>query len=395
MRAVRRFARYLFFYVADTLVKTVPRSTALTPQLLLVRIDAIGDFVIWLDSAKAFRGLYPSERTVLCVNSAVYKLAKALPHWDEVVEVDLKRLGDSFRYRFKLLLQLRRRGFDTVIQPTFSRVFLHGDAIVRATGATHRVGSIGDLTNTRPILKRISDSWYTKLVPAMPGHLMELERNAEFVRNLSGQVFSVSLPVLPKLKELPEAMKMRSRYFVVFPGASWAGRQWPVSKFSQVAATLFETKGWVPVLCGGPDDRLACQSVIDQSGIASAINLGGLTTLTELAEILRFAELLVSNETSAVHIAVAVSTPSVCVLGGGHYGRFMPYPSDIVGGKSAVATHKMPCFNCNWHCTQPHVAGGPVPCISNVTVQSVLEQIESVLPHHGNQEALHSESQAK
>jgi ADP-heptose:LPS heptosyltransferase len=392
MRALRRLARYVFFYAADALVKTFDRSTTSAPQLLLVRLDAIGDFVIWLDAAKAFRSLYPSEHIVLCVNSAVYELAKALPHWDEVVEVDVKRFGDSFRYRFKLLLQLRRRGFDTVIQPTFSRVFLHGDAIIRATGAKHRVGSAGDVTNLHPILKRISDTWYTKLVPAAPGAMMELERNAEFTRYLRGQVFDAQLPILPKLEDLPKALKVQSPYFVVFPGASWSGRQWPVSKFSQVAATLYEAKGWVPVLCGGPGDRLTCQRVIDQSGVAMAINLGGLTNLAELAELLRSAKLLISNETSAVHIAVAVSTPSVCVLGGGHYGRFMPYPADIDRGNSEVAIHQMSCYNCNWHCTQPHVAGGPVPCIANVTVKSVLERIEAVLSRVQNQSSARSEN---
>ncbi len=392
MRALRRLARYVFFYAADALVKIFGRSTTSAPQLLLVRLDAIGDFVIWLDAAKAFRSLYPSQRTVLCVNSAVYDLARLLPHWDEVVEVDLKRFSHSFRYRFKLLLQLRKRGFDTVIQPTFSRVFLHGDAIVRATGAAHRVGSIGDLTNTRPILKLISDSWYTKLVPAAPGHMMELERNAEFVRNLSGRIFSAHLPVLQKLGDLRAALKVQSHYFVMFPGASLAGRQWPVSKFAQVAMALYQLKGWVPVLCGGPGDQLACQSVIDQSGIASAINLGGLTTLAELAEILRSAELLISNETSAVHIAVAISTPTVCVLGGGHYGRFMPYPADIGRGNFEVAIHQMSCYNCNWHCTQPHVAGGPVPCISNVTLKSVLERIEAVLSRVQNQDSARNEN---
>lgn len=392
MRALRRLARYMFFYAADALVKIFGRSTTSAPQLLLVRLDAIGDFVIWLDAAKAFRSLYPSQHTVLCVNSAVYDLARLLPHWDEVVEVDLKRFSHSFRYRFKLLLQLRKRGFDAVIQPTFSRVFLHGDAIVRATGATHRVGSIGDLTNTRPILKRISDGWYTKLVPAAPGAMMELERNAEFIRNLSGRLFHAELPRLPKLEDLPDALKVRSPYFVIFPGASWSGRQWPVSKFSQIAATLHQAKGWVPVLCGGPGDRLACQNVMDESGVSCAVNLGGLTNLAGLTELLRSAALLISNETSAVHIAVAVSTPTVCVLGGGHYGRFMPYPADIDRGDSVVAIHPMSCYNCNWHCTQPHVAGGPVPCIANVTVKSVLERIEAVLSRVQNQDSARNEN---
>ena len=380
-----RLIRHISFYVADTLVKMFNRLPASEPGLLLVRLDAIGDFVLWLDAAKEFRSLYPNKRITLCVNSVVYDLAKVLPYWDEVVEVDVKRFGRDLIFRFKLLRQLRRRGFDTVIQPTFSRVFLQGDAVVRATGAKHRIGSIGDLTNSHPILKRIADAWYSRLVPAASGQMMELERNAEFTRNLSGRVFSACLPVLPELVDLPEGLKAQSPYFILFPGASWVGRQWPVARFAQVASTLHETKGWIPVLCGGPSDRLVCQSVIDQSGVPCAVNLAGLTPLTGLTELVRSASLLVSNETSAAHIAIAVSTPTVCVLGGGHYGRFMPYPSDIGDGKSVVAIYKMPCFNCNWHCTQPHTADGPVPCISNVTVKSVLERVAAVLSRVDNQ----------
>lgn len=391
MRFLMRLIRHTSFYAADTLVKTFNRLPTSEPGLLLVRLDAIGDFVLWLDSAKEFRSLYPNKRITLCVNSVVYDLAKALPHWDEVVRVDIKRFGRNFIYRFKLQRLLRARGFDTVIQPTFSRVFLQGDAVVRATGAKHRIGSVGDVTNSHPILKQISDMWYTKLVPAAAGQMMELERNAEFTRNLSGRVFNAHLPVLLKLADLSEALKVQSPYFIVFPGASWAGRQWPIAKFAQVASRLHETKGWIPVLCGGTSDRLVCQSVIDQSGVSCAVNLAGQTNLVGLTELLRSAALLISNETSAVHIAVAVSTPTVCVLGGGHYGRFMPYPSDIGDGESVVAIHKMPCFNCNWHCTQPHSVGGPVPCISNVTVKSVLERVATVLSRVDNQNIALSE----
>lgn len=387
--------RHVFFYAADALVKTFNPLRESESRLLLVRLDAIGDFVLWLDSAKEFRSLYPNKRITLCVNSVVYDLAVTLPHWDDVVAVHVERFSRNLNYRFRLLLQLRRRGFDTVIQPTFSRVFLHGDAIIRTTGARHRVGSMGDLTNSHSFLKRISDAWYTRLVDTAPGQMMELERNAEFIRNLSGRVFSAGLPVLPKLVDLPEGLKVRSPYFIIFPGASWTGRQWSVAKFAQVASTLYETKGWIPVLSGGPSERLVCQSVIDQSGVSCAVNLGGMTNLTELTELMRSASLLISNETSAVHVAIAVSTPTVCVLGGGHYGRFMPYPPGISDGTSVIAIHQMPCFNCNWHCTEPHSADGPVPCISKVTVKSVLGRVEVLLSRVENPSAKFSEAGAK
>jgi ADP-heptose:LPS heptosyltransferase len=386
MRFIRRLFSFSLFYTTDLFVRLRRGSIVSTNELLLIRLDAIGDFVIWLDSAREFRRLYPNIRITLCASSVVSELAKTLPCWDDVVEVDLKRFNLSFTYRHRLLLQLRRRGFGTVIQPTFSRVFLHGDAIVRATGAEYRIGSVGDLTNTHPFLKRVSDAWYTKLVAASADPMMELERNAEFIENLSGQGFNARLPVLPKVGTLPIGLEVNASYFIIFPGASWTGRQWPASKFAETVATLYRTTGWVPVLCGSPGDTLVCQDVIDQSGVTCAINFSGLTTLIELTQVLRTAKLLISNETSAVQIAVSVSTPTVCILGGGHFGRFMPYPIKLGGRKSVVAIHKMSCYNCNWHCTQPHLAGGPVPCVAGVTVKNVLERVEVALASAENQD---------
>lgn len=395
MRALTRFARDLTFYAADALVGMFATPTGSTRQVLLVRVDAIGDFVLWLAAAREFRSLYPDQRITLCVNAAVYDLAKALPYWDDIVTVDAKRFSRNLVYRLKLLLLLRKRNFDTVIHPTYSRVFLHGDSIVRASGARQRVGSVGDLTNTHPILKKISDTWYTMLLPVNPAPMMELERNAEFMRICSGRPFATQLPVLPKLEDLPQALSVQSPYFVIFPGASWSGRRWPTSKFAQVAAALHKANGWTPVLCGSYGDRLTCQQVIDECGVSSAINLSGLTDLPGLTEVLRSATLLVSNETSAVHLSVAVSTLTVCILGGGHYGRFMPYPFAISDGKSVAADYKMPCFHCNWHCTEPHSAGGPVPCISNVTVASVLERIQAISPFGGRHTAAFNCAPAK
>ncbi|MBT4662351.1 MAG: lipopolysaccharide heptosyltransferase family protein, partial [Candidatus Marinimicrobia bacterium] len=41
--------------------------------VLLIRQDAIGDFVMWLDTAKEYRELYPSENNrIVLVGNAVW-----------------------------------------------------------------------------------------------------------------------------------------------------------------------------------------------------------------------------------------------------------------------------------------------------------------------------------
>jgi ADP-heptose:LPS heptosyltransferase len=62
---------------------------------------------------------------------------------------------------------------------------------------------------------------------------------------------------------------------------------------------------------------------------SSAYNLTGQIPLTSLVKYLEDAELLISNETSPVHIAAAVNTPVICISNGNHLGRFNPYPREI------------------------------------------------------------------
>lgn len=341
--------------------------------IALIRLDAIGDFIIWLDTAKEYRSLYPNQKITLIANPVWAGLARQLPYWDEVYAVDIRQLAlKNLIKRWRLLLSIRRRCFHTAIHPTFSRT-IAGDTIVRATGAIHRIGSVGDLINSTAQERRASNHWYTKLIPAKTSRVMELLRNAEFFSSLATTSYQPALPRLPRLCVLPENLQLEEAYFIIFPGASWVGRHWPVGHFVEVLVTLRLHYGWTPVLCGAANEAALCQSIARAAAV-NCINLAGETDLVELIELLRGARLLISNETSAVHIAAAVGTPAVCVLGGGHYGRFMPYPESVFGRKPLVADHPMPCFGCNWRCSMPHTAGEAVPCVAQVSVAQVLHQ---------------------
>lgn len=111
----------------------------------------------------------------------------------------------------------------------------------------------------------------------------------------------------------------------------------------------------------------------------ATINLAGKTSLPEFCELVRRAQFLVGNETSAIHIAAAVGTPSICLLGGGHFGRFVPYPSGMPGSSPEPVYEPMPCFGCSWNCHLPHLKGRAVPCVTAINVVAVSAAIEQVL----------------
>ncbi len=345
---------------------------------MLVRLDAIGDFILWLDSAKEFRCLYPGRKITLCCNAVWSDLAALIPYWDEIWPIDLRRFNNESLYRLKLLRAIRRDDFDVAIHPIFSRSFREGDRVIRASRAHERIGSTGDLSNISKEKKAVSDRCYTNLLPASNDPLMELERNAEFITNLSGKAFKAGLPKLQQLITLPNSLKVFGEYIIIFPGASWHGRQWPTVFFAEVLTHLHKSYGLQTFVCGSSTERTLCQIVVDTARVAT-VNLAGKTTLPELLELIRGARLLISNETSAIHLAAVAGVRSVCILGGGHYGRFLPYPETVDGIKPLVAVKKMPCFNCNWQCSQEYDQSGAVPCISGISVEEVINLAEQAL----------------
>ena len=365
--------KYWLLDYSPTLKKT-------PPALLLVKLDLIGDFILWLDAAKVYKALYPNHQITLAVNQSCLALAQTLPYWDAVIGFDIPQLRANEAYRVKVLYQLRRGNFSVAIQPTYSREFV-GDLVVRATNAQQRIGYVGDLNNIVEDSKKITDQWYTQLIENNPLCVMELNIHAHFVRALGMTGFSSSLPSLLPTIKLSPALTFLPPYIVLAPGASWHPKMWPVGHFATLAGQL-QARFNVPILlCGGPGDEGVCSDLVALNRQGNFHNLAGKTTLLETIEVIRHAALLVSNDSSPSHIATATQTPFVCILGGGHFERFLPYRPEQTKAapESIIATHKMACFGCSWNCIYNLEAGQAVPCIANVSVAAVYQACIRIL----------------
>lgn len=115
------------------------------------------------------------------------------------------------------------------------------------------------------------------------------------------------------------------RYICVHPGASSEDRRWSAAGFAQVANRLAET-GYRVVLTGTSGERALTQKVsvaMNPLG-ARPLNLAGRTSLGSLAVLLRYAALLVCNDTGISHLAAALKTPSVVVFSNSEVKRWSP-----------------------------------------------------------------------
>jgi ADP-heptose:LPS heptosyltransferase len=353
-------------------------------KLLVIRLDAIGDFILWLDAARELRRLYPPEtfEITLLGNHIWVPLAQKLPWFERVWPLERKPYLLNPLYFIRMLLKVRGEAFDIVINPTCSREFKVGDILVKACRAPLRIGSTGDLDRIKVWQRRISNRWYTRLIPAQDRRLMELERNAEFMRGLGAENFLASLPDLPQLSGVPQGFTARE-YVVIVPGAGTPVKQWPVQRFGEIAARIHQKTGWTSIVCGGPGDE-PLGNILAQESAAPLENWCGRTSLPELVAILAGARLVVANDTGAVHMTAAVGVPVVCIIGGGHPGRFMPYRIETLTDKPlpVPVTADMDCFDCSWlHCpeTRPDAAA---PCIERISVDKVWAAVAHQLGQH-------------
>ena len=396
----------------DVSVRTLPvvrtHNQKKKKQLLLVRLDAIGDFILFLDTFKEYRKLYPPEEweITLLGNQIWFDLAENLSYADHYWFMEHKPFLRNSIYRYSLLRQVRNASFDVVIQPTFSRKYEYGDVVVRVSRAPERIGYEGDCSDITPYQKRRSDRWYTHLISASSEPLMELERNAEFVRGLGLSDFQADVPklVIPDeaqqradelIAEVVSRLSHFTDFYIFFPGASWVGRQWPAEQFAELAKRVYDKEGWAGVICGGPGEEVLAERLLAQTSGTPLVNLAGKTRLIELAGVIKRAKILISNETSAIHLAAAVGTPSVCILGGGHYRRFLPYSFRLRENVNELmhesdrefkdhtfpitVIHPMNCFGCGWKCIYDVASNAAVPCIANISVDSVMGKIVSLV----------------
>jgi len=198
----------------------------------------------------------------------------------------------------------------------------------------------------------------------------ELEINAGFNRGFGckqNQLIA-ALPVgdLDGLKTLGLPS---SPFVVIMPGGSWSGKTWPLERFVAIARQLV-VEGYTIVVAGSAGEKALCEELTLQ---CNGINIAAATTLQTLAEVIRCAHLVIGNDSAGIHIAVATQTPSVCVMWGGSFGRFIPYPEELLPSTLTVRTvfRAMDCFGCTGACPFPTV-GGKVRCIDAVPVGDVM-----------------------
>ncbi len=382
-------------FVAETLRNVVEwlamaGAAAVVPKsLMILKLDGIGDYVLFRNFIEILRNdeRYKGYRVTLCASLAVKSLADETEKntIDEFIWIDNKSFYSNYFYRFRVLRDILRKGFEIVIHPTYSREYI-ADKIVRASKAPVRIGNVGDTINIPAGRKAEFDGYYTRLVNTeSDGHVMKFEfhRYKIFFETLLNKKIDIARPFINAcgcdcFSRFEPAVE--KPYAVVFPGAMMSDKQWSHECFAEVCDFLAEKYSLTVRIAGAKSDEEFASKIIGKSKSGKVINVAGKTKLFELAALLSKAAILVSNDTCAVHIGAASNTPRIiCVFKGNHFGRFVPYPKEVFKNLHCVFPEELEKNINNYEYLESKYLFGSKLDINSVTAEKVKKMIAEIM----------------
>jgi ADP-heptose:LPS heptosyltransferase len=138
--------------------------------------------------------------------------------------------------------------------------------------------------------------------------ILGVSRKVHTAEHLASAIFYLGVPPreIPRATLFAQQPPETAPYAVFHPMATGTGKNWPATKFLQVARRLAGSPGLRPVFIGGPGE--------DLSPFDGFQTLAGVS-LAELKSLMSGASLFVGNDSGPAHMAAAFGIPVVVIFG--------------------------------------------------------------------------------
>ncbi|MDP3750209.1 MAG: glycosyltransferase family 9 protein [Phenylobacterium sp.] len=276
-------------------------------NVLVIKLSALGDFILALAAMKKIREAHPKARITLLTTPPFEALAKSCPYFNRV-ETDGRPEGPSAWLQLRGRLKAARydRVYDLQTSAQSARIFHllrpfppEWSGIALGCSLPHK----NRRRNSMHTLERQADQLKSAGIwpdaPTEPG---------------SAPPPDLSWVVHNARQERPVPGGVKPRPYVIFvPGGSAhrLDKRWPAERFAQLGKTLHD-RGFDVVIIGGPQESALARQI--QKSVGQARDLTGRTDFARIAALGARAALVVGNDTGPLHLAAATGAATIVLF---------------------------------------------------------------------------------
>lgn len=339
-------------------------------NILIVKLSAIGDVIHVLPSLAALRRCYPDADITWVVEEAAADILNDHPDLNRVIVSGRKRwvkelkrggIARPFMEMHAFWMALRSRKYDLVID--FHGLFKSA-MVVFLSGGKRKLGYDS--------LQEGSGLFYTDKIPEdMKKHAVD--RYLDFVSYLVGGAGKECVMKTPEFRiavgeneeRKIDGLLFKRPFVAMNPVALWDTKLWEDDKFAQLGDLIRTNLDYDVVLTGGEAKSLEKICSLMKT---EALNLGGRTSLRELAALYKKAVMVITTDSGPMHLAAAVGTPVVALFGPTDPARTGPY-----GLGHRVIRTGISCSPClRKKCPSPC-------CMKEISVADVYEAVQETV----------------
>ena len=287
-------------------------------NILCVRLDAMGDVLMTGPAIRAVKGGNAARRLTLLTSASGAVAARLLPGIDETIVYDapwMKATGERAGSApdLSMIERLRAARFDAaVIFTVYSQNPLPAALLCYLAGIPRRAA------HCRENPYRLLTNWAREIEPeSVVRH--EVRRQLDLVGAIGFETGDerMRVEISERAKTRVDALLRRAGidggsrgWLAMHAGATAASRRYPPELFAR-AARILTARGLRIVFTGTAEESALIEAIRGAVGAEKTVSLAGELDFEELAALVGCAPVLVSNNSSPVHLASALRTPVV------------------------------------------------------------------------------------
>jgi lipopolysaccharide heptosyltransferase I len=309
-------------------------------KILIVRLSALGDILHAIPAQQALHQRFPDAEIHWLTEKLFVPLVSSVTGVTRVWEAGVRDWAwtSSPPSLVRMLGELRRERFDLA----FDFQGLTKSALLTwLSGARKTIG-----LNSAHTREHFASAFYSFRASAEPDQKLHvIDLNLSVTAQLGAGASDPPSPPIQVPDAVQRAVDDRLREngirepVLINPGAGWHTKMWPAEEYASVGERIEKELKLPVIITYGPGEEAIVERM--QNTWSSGPFCSFPTSIMELAALCRRASLMIAGDTGPLHLAVAMGTPTVAIMGPTTPWRNGPYnPADV------IVQRRLPCSNC-------------------------------------------------